>query len=129
MRDFVDAETLTSEDPERVSRYFDEARRAAGELGVDLRLPRDTAAPPPARHPRPGAMRLAVAGAYVSYQGLAMPCCMVSTPDRINFGAWRRSGSRRSGTARGIRTFRDARLDRRRRRRFAALARSIPGTF
>ena len=25
-------------------------------------------------------------GAYVSYRGLAMPCCMVATPDRINFG-------------------------------------------
>ena len=25
-------------------------------------------------------------GAYFSYQGYAMPCCMVSTPDRINFG-------------------------------------------
>jgi radical SAM protein with 4Fe4S-binding SPASM domain len=25
-------------------------------------------------------------GAYISYQGDAMPCCMVSTPDRLNFG-------------------------------------------
>ena len=24
--------------------------------------------------------------AYVSYEGYAMPCCMVSTPDRVNFG-------------------------------------------
>jgi radical SAM protein with 4Fe4S-binding SPASM domain len=25
-------------------------------------------------------------GAYISYQGQAMPCCMVATPDRIKFG-------------------------------------------
>jgi radical SAM protein with 4Fe4S-binding SPASM domain len=24
---------------------------------------------------------------YVTYNGLAMPCCMVSTADRINFGS------------------------------------------
>jgi radical SAM protein with 4Fe4S-binding SPASM domain len=25
-------------------------------------------------------------GAYISYRGDAMPCCMVSTPDRANLG-------------------------------------------
>src|SRR5205807_6011904 len=40
MRDFVDGETLEGEDPGRVGRYFDEARRVASELGVELRLPR-----------------------------------------------------------------------------------------
>jgi radical SAM protein with 4Fe4S-binding SPASM domain len=25
-------------------------------------------------------------GAYVSYDGRAMPCCMVATPDRASFG-------------------------------------------
>ena len=25
-------------------------------------------------------------GAYISYEGYIMPCCMVSTPDRMNFG-------------------------------------------
>jgi radical SAM protein with 4Fe4S-binding SPASM domain len=25
-------------------------------------------------------------GAYVTYEGSAMPCCMISTPDRLNFG-------------------------------------------
>ena len=32
-------------------------------------------------------------GAYVSYQGLAMPCCMVATPDRINFGNMAETGA------------------------------------
>jgi radical SAM protein with 4Fe4S-binding SPASM domain len=27
-----------------------------------------------------------VAGAYVSYKGAAMPCCMVSTPGRVQLG-------------------------------------------
>jgi radical SAM protein with 4Fe4S-binding SPASM domain len=31
-------------------------------------------------------------GAYVSYAGDAMPCCMVATPDRINFGNMARDG-------------------------------------
>src|SRR6266566_347336 len=39
MRDFVQAETLLAEDPQRVEHYFAAARRVAKELGVDLRLP------------------------------------------------------------------------------------------
>jgi radical SAM protein with 4Fe4S-binding SPASM domain len=30
--------------------------------------------------------------AYFSYQGLAMPCCIVATPDRANFGSMRDDG-------------------------------------
>lgn len=26
-------------------------------------------------------------GAYVSFDGLAMPCCMIATPDRMNMGS------------------------------------------
>ena len=25
-------------------------------------------------------------GIYIGYQGCVMPCCMVGTPDRVNFG-------------------------------------------
>ncbi len=86
MRDFVDEQTLLHEDLERVERYFGEARRVAQELGMALRLPR----PRPREHPpgTPGRARCSWpwTGAYFSYQGYAMPCCMVSTPDRINFG-------------------------------------------
>lgn len=86
MRDFVESETLLEEDLERVEHYFSEARTVARELGVNLRLPRTR----PRIHPpgTPGQKRCdwPWSGAYISYQGYAMPCCMVSTPDRINFG-------------------------------------------
>ncbi len=86
MREFVDAETLLSEDPERIERYFQEARDAAAEASIHLRLPRTR----PRAHAEgtPGRERCdwPWRGAYVSYQGLAMPCCMISTPDRLNFG-------------------------------------------
>jgi radical SAM protein with 4Fe4S-binding SPASM domain len=86
MRDFVDRQTLVTEDPARVEKYFEEARHTADRLGVDLRLPSTRPRP----HP-PGTRGLERCdwpwrGAYISYDGLAMPCCMVATPDRINFG-------------------------------------------
>jgi radical SAM protein with 4Fe4S-binding SPASM domain len=86
MREFVEEETLLKEDPARVERYFGEARAAATELGVDLRLPRTDPRPHP--HGTPGRKRCGWPwdGAYISYQGYSMPCCMISTPDRLNFG-------------------------------------------
>jgi MoaA/NifB/PqqE/SkfB family radical SAM enzyme len=108
MRDFVDGETLEGEDPERVGRYFDEARRVAVELGVELRLPRTQ----PRRHPpgTPGPQRCnwPWRGPYVSYQGLAMPCCMVSTPDRIHFGSMAKLGAEAVWNGEAYRAFRDA---------------------
>jgi radical SAM protein with 4Fe4S-binding SPASM domain len=86
MRDFVDDQTLLREDPGRIDHYFGEARSVARELGVELRLPltrpRSHAPGTPGRERCDWPWR----GAYVSYQGLAMPCCMVATPDRIHFG-------------------------------------------
>ncbi len=86
MRDFVEAQTLRNENPGRIDQIFDEARSVARELGIDLRLPRTR----PRLHPpgTPGRKRChwPWTGAYVSYQGLAMPCCMVATPDRIHLG-------------------------------------------
>ena len=65
------------------------ARRArlADELGVDLRLPAHAAATV-TRPARPGraALRLALDRRLCQLPGLAMPCCMVATPDRANFG-------------------------------------------
>jgi radical SAM protein with 4Fe4S-binding SPASM domain len=86
MRVFVEEETLLNEDPARVERYFGQARDAATELAVDLRLPRTDPRPHP--HGTPGRKRCGWPwdGAYISYQGYAMPCCMISTPDRLNFG-------------------------------------------
>ena len=86
MREFVQAETLFEEDPQRVKRYFAEARSVAQELGVKLRLPRIRPRLHPPGTPGPTRCSWPWKGAYISYQGYAMPCCMVSTPDRINFG-------------------------------------------
>lgn len=92
MRDWVEGETLLGEDLARVGRRFGEAREAAEELGVKLRLP----SIPPRPHPpgTPGRKRCdwPWRGAYLSYQGLAMPCCMVATPDRAHFGSMAEEG-------------------------------------
>jgi radical SAM protein with 4Fe4S-binding SPASM domain len=86
MREFVQVQTLLDEDLARVEEYFGRARRVAEELAIDLRLPR--VRPRPHAPGTPGRKRCSWpwTGAYVSYEGLAMPCCMVATPDRINFG-------------------------------------------
>jgi radical SAM protein with 4Fe4S-binding SPASM domain len=86
MRAFVDGETLLHEDAQRVAHFFDAARHAARELGMELRLPNVT----PREHPPGTSGRKRCdwpwRGAYISYDGKAMPCCMVATPDRIHFG-------------------------------------------
>ncbi len=86
MREFIEAETLLHEDPERIQRHFEEAQAVARNLGVDLRLPRTRPRAHPPGTPGPQRCDWPWRGAYVSYQGLAMPCCMVATPDRITLG-------------------------------------------
>jgi radical SAM protein with 4Fe4S-binding SPASM domain len=77
---------LLGEDPQRIEYYFGEARKVAQELGIDLRLPHTRMRLHPPGTPGPKRCDWPWRGAYFSYQGFAMPCCMVSTPDRINFG-------------------------------------------
>jgi radical SAM protein with 4Fe4S-binding SPASM domain len=86
MRQFVQKETLLEEDPQRIEQYFGEARNAAKELGIDLRLPRTRLRLHPPGTPGPMRCDWPWRGAYISYQGYTMPCCMVSTPDRLHFG-------------------------------------------
>ncbi len=86
MREFVQSQTLLEEDLERVEHYFDQARNVARELSVNLRLPRTRSRIHPPGTPGQKRCGWPWKGAYISYQGSAMPCCMVSTPDRINFG-------------------------------------------
>ncbi|WP_263770399.1 radical SAM protein [Propionivibrio soli] len=86
MREFVEQQALRTHERDEVERVFAAARERAARLGVNLRLPRlDEREHPPGT---PGRQRCDWPwhGAYVSYQGLAMPCCMVGTPDRANFG-------------------------------------------
>ena len=86
MREFVQEQTLLEEDPARIERYFGEARDVARELGIDLRLPRTRRRLHPPGTPGRERCGWPWTGAYLSYQGYAMPCCMVATPDRANFG-------------------------------------------
>ena len=58
MRNFVTAETLTTEDRDRIENLFDEARAVARALGIDLRLPRTR----PRLHPRVHPVRNGAAG-------------------------------------------------------------------
>lgn len=92
MREFVEAQTLLNEEPARVKQMFEAARARADALGVELRLPRLS----PKVH-APGTRGRERCdwpwrGAYLSYSGEAMPCCMVSTPDRVSLGNMAREG-------------------------------------
>ena len=98
MRAFVDRESLVDEDPARVARWFGAARELARELGVELRLPSFSG--------RKGC-DWPWRGAYVAYSGEAMPCCMVATPDRANFGNMARDGVAPIWHGEPYNTFRD----------------------
>jgi radical SAM protein with 4Fe4S-binding SPASM domain len=86
MREYIAEQSLVYEDPARIDRYFGEARELAESLGVNLRLPGTQ----PKRYEEGTRGRDRCdwpwTGAYISYEGYMMPCCMVSTPDRANFG-------------------------------------------
>ncbi len=86
MRQFVDEQTLLHEDHARVDESFAEARAVAAELDIDLRLPEILPVPHLPGTPGRDRCEWPWTGAYVSYNGFAMPCCMVATPDRVNFG-------------------------------------------
>ncbi|HZT09187.1 MAG TPA: radical SAM protein [Chloroflexota bacterium] len=86
MREFVQRQTLLGSDEEQVHRVFAEARDVADQLGVELRLPNLRPRPHAPGVPGPDRCAWPWSGAYVSYQGIAMPCCMVATPDRANLG-------------------------------------------
>jgi radical SAM protein with 4Fe4S-binding SPASM domain len=92
MRAFIDQQSLLGEDRARADAVFAAARAEAARLGLPLRLPRLD----PQQHPPdlPGRQRCdwPWRGAYLSYDGQAMPCCMVATPDRIQFGNMAREG-------------------------------------
>ncbi|WP_435018227.1 radical SAM protein [Tundrisphaera sp. TA3] len=108
MREFVSGQTLADEDHERIRRYFGEARAVADDLGVKLRLPLTRPRPHPPGTPGPERCDWPWKGPYISYDGLAMPCCMVATPDRINFGSMIERGAGPIWEGEGYRAFRDA---------------------
>ncbi len=83
MRDFIHAQTLDAIPREALAAAFEAARTEAARCDVNLRLPTLERRAKDASAPR---CDWPWRGAYVSYRGDAMPCCMVGTPDRINFG-------------------------------------------
>jgi MoaA/NifB/PqqE/SkfB family radical SAM enzyme len=87
MRDFVNQQTLLKEDESKIEHYFGEARERAARWGIDLRLPHTRIQTHAPETPGPDRCDWPWRGAYISYQGLAMPCCMIATPDRKNFGS------------------------------------------
>lgn len=105
MRDFVAGETLLAADPQRVADVFAAARGRAETLGIELRLPPlgGGASPRSAR-----GCEWPHVGAYLSYRGEAMPCCMVATPDRANLGDMARDGVAPVWNGRRYRAFRAA---------------------
>jgi radical SAM protein with 4Fe4S-binding SPASM domain len=86
MRDFIAEQTLLDVDSELIEVAFDEARRAADQFGIELRLPRTRRRQYPMETDGRARCDWPWAGAYISYDGRAMPCCMVATPDRASFG-------------------------------------------
>ncbi len=92
MREFIDEQTLLGENREHVQAIFAKARDLARDESIDLRLP---SLRPKVHAPgTPGPQRCdwPWRGSYVSYDGSAMPCCMIATPDRTNFGNVVQSG-------------------------------------
>ena len=80
-------QTLVGEDPDRVQPLLRRGPRGGrASWASTSACPRTRPRLHPPGTPGPERCDWPWRGAYVSYQGLAMPCCMVATPDRINFG-------------------------------------------
>ncbi|HVX59685.1 MAG TPA: radical SAM protein [Pirellulales bacterium] len=107
MRQFVDQQTLLGEDLQSIETHFSAARSAAAECGIELRLP--TLGGKAGSAGAGGGCRCdwPWSGAYISYDGSAMPCCMISTPDRLNFGNYKREDASTLWNSRDYQTFRD----------------------
>lgn len=86
MRSFVDDQTLLHEDAELIEEHFTVARQEADRLSIDLRLPRIVPREHPVGTPGPQRCDWPWRGAYITYQGYLLPCCMISTPDRMHLG-------------------------------------------
>ena len=84
VRSFIDTAQLRPADEERAAVIFAEAAALAEELDVTLNLPRLHAAAPTSGA---GHCTWPWDGVYLTARGEMLPCCMVGTPDRANFGS------------------------------------------
>lgn len=80
IRDHVRQAELVPADLAHARAVFSHASRLAAALGITLHLPRLSPNPQPARCTWPWEQLYLTAG------GDMLPCCMVGTPDRANFG-------------------------------------------
>jgi radical SAM protein with 4Fe4S-binding SPASM domain len=86
LRDFVAEEALWTDDPPpEAAAALDEARRVAGETGVELRLPSPPRPPRPRAPGEPGC-DWPWRSAYVTHRGEVQPCCMIMGADRATLG-------------------------------------------
>jgi len=114
--DYVDIRSYTEKEalwqrPDRFATVcFEEARRRAEQLGVDLRLPR-LDEPAPARRPHgTPACDWPWRSAYVNHDLTVQPCCMVMGSDRARLGDLRASTFDEVWTSEPYRRFRDGLL-------------------
>ena len=106
MRDFVANETLLSVDESLIEQIFKEARTLASLRGVRLRLPQVRPKKYPPGTPPQTRCDWPWRGTYITYSGQVMPCCMVSTPDRIHLGSVRGTGFKEIWNSPAYRDFR-----------------------
>jgi radical SAM protein with 4Fe4S-binding SPASM domain len=86
IRLFARDEALWARPNPEAAHLFDEARAVAGELGVELRLPRLEQPPPRPRADGEPACHWPFESAYVAHDGRVQPCCMVMGADRAVMG-------------------------------------------
>jgi radical SAM protein with 4Fe4S-binding SPASM domain len=84
IRDFAAEEALWQGTDDVASRAFAEARAAAAELGVALRLPQLTPVTPPS--PGTPGCDWPWRSAYIRHDGRVQPCCMLMGGDRAILG-------------------------------------------
>jgi radical SAM protein with 4Fe4S-binding SPASM domain len=85
IRDYARAEALFDADLPAAEHAFAAARERAGDLGIELRLPRLSEPPPVAGGDGPGCS-WPWTSAYVTHRGAVQPCCMVMGQDRATLG-------------------------------------------
>jgi radical SAM protein with 4Fe4S-binding SPASM domain len=85
LREYAAEEALFRQDEKAMRRTFERARKRAGELGVELRLPRLDERPSSRPAGTPGC-NWPFESAYVTHRGEVQPCCMVMGSDRARLG-------------------------------------------
>lgn len=110
IRRFAAGEALWAEPNSDAVRRFEDARALAGELGIELRLPRLEEPPPVDRPAGSPGCHWPFESAYVTHDGDVQPCCMVMGADRAVLGNAEGVGFAAVWTNEAYRAFREALL-------------------